>query len=389
MISAQTGNSQNTPVVSIPDPYTAVFEQTDDEDILAVEYNGLPVPEFISRALGNLANGYGAVPIGRVDPARPELAPHKVAWCRGYHGYGSRIASADEIAAMPVRIVHRLCRGERGVLGLGARLPLGVMSLDVDAYKRGAVTIAEHEARLGPKPPTYFVTAREDGSGNYLYRVPVDWFGVGVLKGADGSPGDVDTIQSHLRYIAAPGTPHHTGAPYRLYGPDGNEIVSGVLPKCDVLPWLPPPWCDGLYRKPRRKGVPGRPYRKSQLPDIEDIEAVAQEWVFNDQPYSLVKTVTDVGNATDEGQTRPAYHRALWIAARKARAGCYPLSRAVAEIKDAAVIAYATRGLGLDIDEFERSIQHAVAEALDMTDAELVAWGVWLGPQTETEGTQS
>ena len=43
------------------------------------------------RTQANAENGWGAVPIGPVDPGRPEDAPpHKVAWCRGYHGWGRR-----------------------------------------------------------------------------------------------------------------------------------------------------------------------------------------------------------------------------------------------------------------------------------------------------------
>jgi hypothetical protein len=259
--------------------------------------------------------------------------------------------------------------------------------VDVDAYgnKPGAATIAAHEARLGPLPPTYAVTARgftpgAEGvaSAVYLYRVPDDWRGRGVLEG-----GGVETIQPHLRYLVAPGSLHHTGARYALYHQDNGPtpLDTLVLPPREDLPALPDNWCEALYRKPRRRAADGT----AAAVTIEDIEAVASEWIWDEDPRQLWATVAAVREATGEGQTRLAFHRALWIAARKARAGCYPFSRAVAEIETAAIEAYAARGLGLDLGDFDRSISHAVSEALDMTDAEVSAWGVWNDPEIELE----
>jgi hypothetical protein len=207
--------------------------------------------------------------------------------------------------------------------------------------------------------------------------------GVGALKADDGSPGHVETIQPHLRYIVAPGSAHHAGATYQLYHEaSGASPLEFVLPAPDDPDLAPYPdnWAEALIRRPRRAGA-----RRGAPADIEDITAVASEWVFDEQPGALAKTVADVRDATGDGATRNAMHRALWIAARKARAGCYPFSRAVAEIETAAVAAYAERGLGLHLDDFARSIEHAVAEALDMTDAEVAAWGAWGG--LDAEGT--
>lgn len=102
---------------------------------------------------------------------------------------------------------------------------------------------------------------------------------VGALKTDDGSPGDVETIQPHLRYIAAPGSAHHTGATYRLY-----HEASGASPLGFALPALDDPdlasypdnWAEALYRRPRRRGT---------CPDIEDITAVATEWAFDEHPH--------------------------------------------------------------------------------------------------------
>lgn len=360
-----------------PDPYAAVVERNRDGHRVA-EYNGLETGDFVSRALKNLEQGYGCVPLGRVDPARPDLPPHKVAWCRGLHGYDARNATPAEIRAVPAKIIRRIALGgERGLLNLGARVPTGMVGEDRDNYgrKHGLVTIAEHERRLGHRPPTYFLTARELGSGSaiYLYGVPNDWVGVGALKSHDGSPGDVETIQPHLRYLVAPGSTHHTDAMYQLYHEaNGPRPLGFVLPAIDDpdLAHYPDNWAEALYRRPRRRG---------ERPDIEDIMTVASEWVFDEHPYMLHATVRTVREATGDGETRNATHRALWIVARNARAGCYPFSRAVAEIEAAAVAAYTDRGRELDFDDFARSIEHAVGEAMDMSDAEVAAWGSWGG----------
>jgi Bifunctional DNA primase/polymerase, N-terminal len=350
-----------------PDPYGVVVERIGDRKYV-VEYNGLDADDFLSRALKNLEHGYGCVPIGRVDPHRPDLPPHKVAWCRGYHGYDARDANASEITAMPFRIIRRLAlRGERGILNLGARLAAGIVGIDVDGYggKPGLATIAEHDCRLGPRKPTYFVTARgfDSGSGIYLYRTPDDWTGIGVLGGG------VETIQSHLRYLAAPGSIHHTGETYQLFHQSlGPRPLGFVLPAPadPALASLPRPWVDALHRRPRTRGA---------LATSEDIAAFAREYNFNEHPEMLDATVRAVAAATCEGQTRNAIHRALWIAARKARAGCYPWMFAVERIRTAAVAAYAHRGRDLDPFEFARSVDHAITKALDMAPVEVAAWG--------------
>ena len=357
--------------------YEPVVE-SDGRGSYSVEYEGLEVADFVSRALANLKHGYGCVPIGRVDPHRPDLPPHKVAWCRGYHGYNANSADASCISAMPAGIIRRMAiRGERGILNLAARLPPGVVGLDVDAYgaKAGGVTIAKHDQRLGRRRPTYFVTARGVGSGSgiYLYRTPNDWAGIGTL-----GPG-VETIQSHLRYLAAPGSLHHTGQSYVLYHQNsGSQDLGLVLPAADdpSLAELPDAWLRALHRKPRRAGT--------DL-DVDDIRAIASEWVFDEHPYMLDATVQAVCDATEDGTTRNAIHRALWIAARKSRAGCYPFSRAVVEIEAAAAASYSARGLQLDLIDFARSLQHAVREALDLSDAEVTAWGAWSGRDSAGE----
>ena len=91
------------------DPYGASIEYTGDGGCM-VEYNGLEADQFVSRALANLEHGCGCVATGRVDPLRPHLPPHKIAWCHGLHGHNARTLTAAEIAAVPRRIVARIVR---------------------------------------------------------------------------------------------------------------------------------------------------------------------------------------------------------------------------------------------------------------------------------------
>ena len=371
------------------DPYAVIVERLDNGET-EVTCNGLEYEDILAIGERNHSNGYGIVLTGRVDPNRPGMPPHKTPWLCGYHGFSGRYGSPDELLEMCSRVMRRMVkRGERGITNLGNRLPPCEIGLDVDAYdgKRGLITLAEHEARLGKLPPTIRVTAREfeSGSGIKLFRVPQDWHGAGMLRTPDGGYGDVDLIQPHLRFIMPPGALHHTGNLYCAFDErTESEIAPQILPPPTELPELTPPWLEFLYRKPRQRGT--RPESGSPM-DLEDITAAALEWVFDECPGALAKTLRDVRCANGNGQTRNAFHRALYIAAKKSRAGCYPFSRAVVEIRAAAESAYKARDLTLDLDEFARSISHAVAEAIDLSDDELLSWGGWRN--TNAKGTPS
>lgn len=350
---------------AVQDPYGAEVRRFTDH--IEVEYNGLEVDDVIAVGTANLAHGYGVILCGRVDPTKPHIPPHKIPWHAGYTGYSGHDIEADELPKLVRNVVGRLASGrERGVLNLGARLPQGVIGCDVDAYrgKHGLKTLAHHEERLGPLPSTYVVTARryESGSGIRLYAVPKNWCGVGELQG-----GHVELIQRHHRFIVAPGGLHHTAGTYQLYdGRVGTESIGAQLPTRGELPELPVRWVDALYRETRVLGA---------RPTGQDVVDFAETSTFNEHPIALGKTVADVREATGDGWTRNAYHRALYIAARKARAGCYPWATAVAQIEAAASDAYRQRGRELDLQEFSRSVEHAITQALGMTDSELTDWG--------------
>lgn len=111
---------------------------------------------------------------------------------------------------------------------IGLRLPKGVIGIDVDAYagKPGAKTLEDLEVELGPLPPTWVITSRDDGvSGIRLYRVsggfdfaPPSWHSPG--------PG-IDVIHFGHRYVVAPPSVHPEGGTYRWVKP--HEVSLGHL----------------------------------------------------------------------------------------------------------------------------------------------------------------
>lgn len=127
--------------------------------------------------------------------------------------------------------------------GIGLRLPVGVIGIDVDAYdgRTGAETLDEAQARWGVLPDTVWSTSRDDGvSGIRLYRAAGEF--VGVLKFPELGIGDVDIIQHHHRYVVGWPSIHPEGRPYRWVA-GGVEV--GV-PDPAGLPELPGSWLENL-----------------------------------------------------------------------------------------------------------------------------------------------
>lgn len=364
--------------------YGAYVEDIGNGELL-VEVGGIHAEEFARIAKAAMGAGWGPLAVGRVDPIRPDLAPHKTLWHSGLTGYNGTDATAETVTGWPLDIARRIAGGqERGLLNIAVRMPVGVIGLDVDNYgdKHGLDTLGRREAQWGTLPPTWRLTARPyaSGSGIRLYRVPGDWLGVGEIPGLDGLPSHVEIIQRHHRYAVAPGGLHHTGHLYRLC----DERTEAVMPpywllRPEVLPELPVSWRDGLRatgRTARRRGSPVTP---------ADVAAFAEEFTFNAYPDELAAIVQRVRATGDTSiSTRNACRDALWIAAHKAAAGCYPWTTAREAIRAAAVAAYAERGREIDAHDFDRLADGAVGQVLDTDDyADLVnEWGEDRRPAT-------
>lgn len=133
-------------------------------------------------------------------------------------------------------------------LNLGTRMPVGVIVLDVDCYdgKPGAETMAACVDKWGELPPTWSISARDDGSRKLPFRVPEGWECGGAIPARDGSKASgVEVLQRHHRYSVVPPSIHDVG-PVRVFGPDGN--LCELLPTPEQLPLLPAMWRDGLHK---------------------------------------------------------------------------------------------------------------------------------------------
>lgn len=125
---------------------------------------------------------------------------------------------------------------------VGLRLPRNVLGIDVDLYdgKTGAKTMHDAIERMGTLPPTWSSTARFDGSGIFLFRVPE-----GLAWPGQVGPG-VETIRWDHRYaMVAPSIHDKIHKPYAWTRPDG-ERVTDEIPAVAELPYLPEPWVLGL-----------------------------------------------------------------------------------------------------------------------------------------------
>ena len=130
------------------------------------------------------------------------------------------------------------------------RLPDGIIGIDVDAYgnKRGAQTLAELEAKLGPLPPTWSTSSRDDDpiSGIRYFRVPLG------LQWPESAGPHIEIIRKFHRYAVVPPSIHPTtGKKYRWRDAAGH--VSLWPPSPQDFPELPPTWVAALS-KPATNG---------------------------------------------------------------------------------------------------------------------------------------
>lgn len=119
------------------------------------------------------------------------------------------------------------------------RLPEDVIGIDVDAYgdKPGAATLASLEAKLGPLPPTWIATSRDNVSGIRLFRVPAG------LKWPGGAGPGIDIVKGTHRYVVVAPSVHPEGREYRWVGPTGAESDE---PRLSDLPCLNDDWVQHL-----------------------------------------------------------------------------------------------------------------------------------------------
>lgn len=184
--------------------------------------NGTP---YHRAARGYIEKGWSPIPLPHKEKTPPPTG------CTGYTGAYVGLPEASAWA-------------KAGGGNVALRMPEFVLGLDVDAYgdKNGGDTFAEAVERLGPLPPTWRSSSREDDpvSGIQYFRVPPGrvW--------ADTLGANVEVIHHGHRYGVAAPSVHPEGREYGWYDPDG--LPTDDVPSVDELPDLPAEWVAELDR---------------------------------------------------------------------------------------------------------------------------------------------
>ncbi|WP_081660102.1 bifunctional DNA primase/polymerase [Mycolicibacterium iranicum] len=279
----------------------------------------------------------------------------------GITGYSPNDAAPDDFQFWPAWFGARW-------RNLGVRCPIGVLGVDVDdgysdkngRLKRGLATVADYEKRFGAElPATYMTTARLGGSGIRWYRVPDAFVGPGALRQFDTrKPGDVELIQRHHRYGAVPPSIHHTGHPYRLYGPDGDVIADGLLPSPGDLPELPAAWLDGLASLVPTGAGEGRRFNR------DEIDLWLDAYTGNEYPHGLPHVVKRLHRLVETGEKNrhDAMAECLPWAMKEARVGGYSAHDAERTLR-AEWLAITADDDGHDEHEFDGLLVWAVGAA--------------------------
>lgn len=139
---------------------------------------------------------------------------------------------------------------DRGDGNVALHLPDTIVGIDVDAYgdKTGAATFAEAQRQWGALPPTWFSSARADGSGISLFTVPAGIRLATKISFPDLGIGHIEIIQASHRYMVCSPSIHPSGDPYRWRTPDGEH--TDTVPSPADLPPLPYAWIEALERTP-------------------------------------------------------------------------------------------------------------------------------------------
>ena len=137
----------------------------------------------------------------------------------------------------------------RSAGNIGVHLPSGVYGLDVDNYggKHGGEALTKLVEAVGPLPPTFVVSSRDDGvSGIRLYRATLTPGRVWVDEPGGHGVG-IEAIHKGHRYAVVWPSVHPEGRVYTWR----HESYPGEtrVPRLDELPELPAEWVEALSRE--------------------------------------------------------------------------------------------------------------------------------------------
>lgn len=192
---------------------------------------------FNANARKYFDNGWHPMPVWNVEAPVSERAKGKNSPPKGFTGRTGKNADRTQINDW-------ISSGK--YYNIATRIPNGVMGLDVDVYHGGDETLDKLIEECGDLPETVMSTARVDGSGIRLFRVPE---GVQLIEGLPG----IEIIQPHHRYAMVwPSVHPELKKPYRwVYSNDMAEYEEDgdKIPTRDELPYLPKSWLARLQEK--------------------------------------------------------------------------------------------------------------------------------------------
>ena len=229
------------------------------------------------------------------------------------------------------------------------RMRADVIGIDVDAYggKDGALTLSRLVQGLGPLPPTWMSTSRDDGiSGIRYYRVPVGTRLLGSLPG-------IELIQKHHRYaVVWPSVHPDTGQTYQWVNEMTGEIGCDI-PHVDDLPELPPLWVSGLK-------ATGDPATKSDL-NSKELEDVLHGFPVGTPCAHMLKAA---GKSLEAGSRHDSYNAAVLAVCRYGRRGCPGAQEVLARLRKTFVAEISAPGERATVAEAEAEWRRCITGAL-------------------------
>jgi hypothetical protein len=166
----------------------------------------------------------GVIPL----PPRKKASPPT-----GYTGWNGKDPSSKMIETW----CNETVGDYQAASNIAIHMPDGVVGIDVDHYdgKIGGATLAQLEQELGPLPPTYISTSRDDGVSG------IRWFRVeSGLRWPTGPGKDIEFIHKGHRYAVVWPSVHPSGGRYIWV--DQHLGDESPPPDDDQLAWMPDEW---------------------------------------------------------------------------------------------------------------------------------------------------